>query len=250
MNRNGPPHRRQKEPVDLRLLGGFELFVGDRSIDLPPGGQRLIALLAMRRRPTLRTLVAGTLWLDGSDQRAAANLRSVLWRLNRNGASLFESDHGRLQLNPAMRVDLHEATTFARRLVSGAAPVEDEGGWRTLRADVLPDWYDDWLTEEREHFHQLRLHALEAVAGKLAAQGRYTEGLDAALAAVTAEPLRESAHRAVIGVHLAEGNAAQAVLQYRRCEHLFATELGIPPPVEIRDSIERAMLDRTRSAPA
>ena len=243
MSRNGPPHQYQQEPVDLRLLGGFELFVGDRFIELPPGGQRLLAFLAIRRRPTLRTLAAGTLWLDGSDQRAAANLRSVLWRLNGHGVSLVDGGHGRLQLPATVRVDLIDATATARRMVSGTA--DDETGWRTMQTDLLPDWYDDWVADEREHFHQLRLHALEAAAAKLAAQGRYAEALDAALAAVSAEPLRESAHRAVIGVHLAEGNAAQAVLQYRRCERLFAVELGIPPPVEIRDSIDEVVLSRS-----
>ena len=249
MGSNAPAPHYLRHSVELRLLGGFELLVDDRTVVLPPGGQRLIALLAVRRRPTLRTLVAGTLWLDGSDQRAAANLRSVLWRLNRQGVALVESDHGLLQLPASTQIDLHEVTAFARHLVDDKAGTADDSAWRALASDVLPDWYDDWVTEEREHFHQLRLHALEAVATRLAAEQRYTEALDAALAAVAAEPLRESAHRAVIGVHLAEGNAAQAVLQYRRCERLFATELGIPPPAEIRDTINRVMLRRAGSPP-
>ena len=71
MARNGPPHGRQPLPVELRLLGGLELVVGDRSIELAPAGQLLLAFLAVRRRSALRSVVAGTLWLDCSDQRAA-----------------------------------------------------------------------------------------------------------------------------------------------------------------------------------
>jgi len=150
---------------------------------------------------------------------------------------------------PQTQIDLHETTAFTRHLVDGRVGTGEDGAWRALASDVLPYWYDDWVADERKHFHQLRLHALEAVASRLAVQQRYTEALDAALAAVAAEPLRESAHRAVIGVHLAEGNAAQAVLQYRRCERLFATQLGLLPPAEIRDPIDRVMLSRTGSAP-
>ena len=41
---------------------------------------------------------------------------------------------------------------------------------------------------ERERFHQLRLHALEALCDRLTTAGRYGEAIDAGLAAVTAEP--------------------------------------------------------------
>ena len=49
------------------------------------------------------------------------------------------------------------------------------------------------------------------------------------LAAVAAEPLRESAHRAVVSVHLEEGNVSEAIRQYRLCRRLLGTELGIEP---------------------
>jgi DNA-binding SARP family transcriptional activator len=245
--RNEPAIRRT-DGVELKLLGGFELLVGGRNLELNAGGQRLLAFLALRRRPILRTLAAGTLWPDGSDLRASANLRSVLWRLHHFGIPLVESEHGRLRLPDSVDVDLRQATELAHGLVAGVRDPSTVGAWRMLAADVLPDWYEDWVGDEREHFHQLRLHGLEAATAELAAAGRFSEALEAALAAVAAEPLRESAHRAVIAVHLAEGNAAQAILQYGRCERLFAAELGIPPPIEMRDSIEEVMVERVSSA--
>jgi hypothetical protein len=62
-----------------------------------------------------------------------------------------------------------------------------------LSADLLPDWYDDWVLLEAEDWRQLRLHALEALAGRLIALGCWGEAANAAGAAVRAEPLRESA---------------------------------------------------------
>jgi DNA-binding SARP family transcriptional activator len=59
--------------------------------------------------------------------------------------------------------------------------------------------------------------------------GRGGEALEAGLISVEGEPLRESAHRALIRVHLAEGNAGEAVRQYRLCERLLREHLGVEP---------------------
>jgi DNA-binding SARP family transcriptional activator len=82
---------------------------------------------------------------------------------------------------------------------------------------------------ERTRFHQLRLHALEHLCELLIANGRIVEAVDAGLAAVTADPLRESAHRAVISAYLAEGNTLEAIRQYDAFRHLLAEEMGTVP---------------------
>ncbi|MGW0994230.1 bacterial transcriptional activator domain-containing protein [Streptomyces sp. NPDC002523] len=41
--------------------------------------------------------------------------------------------------------------------------------------------------------------------------------------------LRESAHRALLRAHLAEGNLAEARRAYRACEEIFERELGVIP---------------------
>jgi DNA-binding SARP family transcriptional activator len=73
------------------------------------------------------------------------------------------------------------------------------------------------------------MHALEALADRLAAARRYGEALQAAHAAVLAEPLRESAHRAVVRAHLAEGNVSEAARAYDAFRVLLADELGVAP---------------------
>jgi DNA-binding SARP family transcriptional activator len=54
---------------------------------------------------------------------------------------------------------------------------------------------------------------------------------------VQAEPLRESAHRSVIAVHLAEGNHAEALRQYDGYRRLLASELGLRPSPVIRTMV-------------
>ena len=47
--------------------------------------------------------------------------------------------------------------------------------------------------------------------------------------ALVGEPLRESAHRALVAFHLAEGNAAEALRQFRLCRRLLLEQLGVEP---------------------
>src|SRR5204863_6867755 len=80
-----------------------------------------------------------------------------------------------------------------------------------LSSDLLPDWYEDWVVIEAEDWRQLRLHALEALAVKLTTTGRFGDAIEAARAAIKADPLRESAYATLIRVHLAEGNQSEAL---------------------------------------
>jgi len=73
------------------------------------------------------------------------------------------------------------------------------------------------------------LHALDTLCERLTTGGRLEEALEAGLCAVAAEPLRESAHRAVVRVHLEEGNTAEAIRQYRLCRRLLKEQLGVEP---------------------
>jgi DNA-binding SARP family transcriptional activator len=130
-------------------------------------------------------------------------------------------------LSPDVEVDVAEVAQQARELLDGgAAPALRR---HDLVADLLPAWVDDWVLVERERFRQLRLHALEALSLRLSRLGRHAEAIEAALDAVSAEPLRESAHRALIAAYLGGGQRVDAVRQYRECRDLLRDELAIAP---------------------
>ncbi len=224
--------------VHLRLLDGFELRCNGEPVALPPSAQRVMAFMALHDRALQRLHVAAMLWLDASEDRASANLRSALWRLHKGGHELVEATNRHLRLASAVRVDYRETTALAQRLVSAPGDVTlDTENNASLGGDLLPDWYDDWVLLERERFRQLRLHALEALCDRLLAAGRFGEALEAGLAAVIAEPLRESAHRALIRLHLAEGNQVEAVRQYRFFRDLLRDELGLEPSPQMGELV-------------
>ena len=228
--------------VDLHLLGGFELRLDDEVVPVTSGSQRLLGFLALHDRLLPRTYVAGTLWPEVQTRRANANLRAGLWRLPAPCRTVIDLSAQHLQLAPSVTVDFRAAAARAQRLLDHAEGCTERDLGSAARLDLsndlLPTWYDDdWVLVERERFHQLRLHALEALCERLAAAGRYGEAVDAGLAAVAAEPLRESAHRALIKAHLAEGNQGEAGRQYNLCRHLLREELGVEPSAKLRDLV-------------
>ncbi len=223
----------------LSLLDAFELHCDGQRVSLPLSAQRLLAFVALHERPLLRVYVAGTLWIDASDERAGASLRSSLWRLNRPGHALVEATSTHLRLAPGVDVDVHGALRLARRLLDGSAGGEElDAASAVLGGELLPDWYDDWLLFERERFRQVSLHALEALSELLVRAGRLAGALEAALSAVRAEPLRESAHRALIRVHLAEGNRGEAQRQYELCRRLLRERLDTAPTPQLEALFE------------
>jgi DNA-binding SARP family transcriptional activator len=157
----------------LRLLAGFGVEVEGEEVALPGSAQRVVAFVALHERPVLRPYVAGTLWLDWPETRAAGNLRSALWRIQQHAPELVAADPHMLRLAPGVRVDLREAETLAHsELASSSSGIAQQ----PLALDLLPDWYEDWVLLERERFRQLRLRALECRCTRLTAAGRLDEG--------------------------------------------------------------------------
>lgn len=221
--------------VNLSLLEGFDLRCDGRPVLLPVTAQRVVAFLALHDHDLQRPYVAGSLWREATEERASANLRSALWRIHRSGLHLVQAGRNYLGLAPDVRVDVRELLSQARALLGGDPDVTvDE---RFLAMDLLPDWYDEWLIVEREPLRQLRLHALEALTERLIAEGKYGHAANAALAAVRAEPLRETPHRLLVTLHLLEGNRVEALREYRAYKESLWNELRIEPSPRMEEAV-------------
>jgi DNA-binding SARP family transcriptional activator len=218
--------------ASLQLLHCFHLAVAGRTVALPMSAQRVLAFLALHPHALRRVHVAGSLWLDSPEERAFASLRSALWRLQQAGGDVVEANGALLGLAPWVQVDFREAACVSRALLDGADP-RPQVDWGVLAGDLLPDWDDEWVIVEREHHRGLSLQALERLSERLLAAGALAQALEVALAVYVREPLRETAHRLLIRVHLAEGNAYEAIRQYRLYERLARTQLGLPPSAQM-----------------
>jgi DNA-binding SARP family transcriptional activator len=231
---DGAIHGGAEAAPRVTLLDGFSVRSGCRrpdavAGDLPRGAQRLVAHLCLAGRPA-RPAIAGHLWPEVAEEQALGSLRSALWRLHKVAPGLIHVSGDSLSLAAGVRVDVRELGDWAERVQDPQARVEDVTVPRAvLRGELLPGWYDDWVLLERERLRQLRLHTLESLAPRLVAVGRFTDALDVAYEAIRAEPLRESAHRTLVRVHLAEGNMVEAVRAHDRFRQMLWDELGVHP---------------------
>jgi DNA-binding SARP family transcriptional activator len=227
----------------VSVLGGFHLYWrGCVQSGIPRASQRLLAFLAIRGGVISRASVAGTLWPDATETRAYSNLRSALARLERSYRKMLQASKLELGLAEGITVDIHHAQTLARRLLDPAATPDQAdlspAAVVALSDDLLPGWYDDWVLAEAEDWRQLRLHALEKLAGRFTAVGSWGQAADAARAAVRADPLRESAQAALIQVHVAEGNQSEAVREFTHYRALLHTELGLEPTLRLHRLVQ------------
>jgi DNA-binding SARP family transcriptional activator len=226
----------------VHLFDGPYVTIARRRVDVPEGSKRLLAFVALRHGRVERRHAAGALWPCGDDHRAAGNLRSSLWRLRGAGIDVLSADKWSLCLHDGVLVDSQLTLDWATRLITNNAHSDDLAILpdRLDALDLLPGWYDDWTIIERERIRQRILHALEALSRLLARAGRYADAVEAALTAINSEPLRESAQRALIEVHAAEGNWVEARRGYLAYRDLVRRELGVEPSSELTALINRA----------
>src|SRR4051794_1954152 len=192
----------------LHLFGGPYVTINGSRREVPEGSKRLLVFVALHRGRVERRCVAGELWPVGNDLRALGSLRSALWRLRAAGIDLLAADKLSLGLNAGVGVDIHAISDWGVRLNRNKATRDDLAGppWGSEALNLLPGWYDDWVLIERERIRQRVLHALEALSRRLVRTARCAEAVEAAMMAVSADPLRASAQRVLIEAHLAEGN--------------------------------------------
>jgi DNA-binding SARP family transcriptional activator len=215
--------------VTVELLGRFAFALDGQSRSLAPALQRLLAFLAVHPWPS-RYVIARMLWPDHREDAALAALRTAVWRLQHHAPGVLDAGVHTLALSSRVSVDLHDCLHWAQRLLRDPAAVpDDELPPPVLVADLLPGWDDEWLEPERQRLHQLYVHATETAAGEQLRRGRPGQALTTAFTALSTDPLRESTHRLLVGIHLAEGNVDAALRQYRACREALDRDLGVEP---------------------
>jgi DNA-binding SARP family transcriptional activator len=262
------------QPIIINVLGGFSVHRAGKIFSLPLGAQRLLSYMALAPRPVTRMELSGALWPDSTQRQASANLRTALWRIGQAcGKGWLDTADGNLCLAGQAVVDIRDVSPVCQHLVTTgvttrvttgdvqAAPERGTGG-ATENLDsavpddvnvtrmcqrLLPGWHDDWLLIEQERWDQLRLHALEAASRLFSDRGNHVLAIETALISARSEPLRESAHRAVISAYLAEGNLGAALKHYRAFKEFLGRELGVAPTASM-EALVRPLAASSRAA--
>ena len=156
------------EDFSLKLLGQFAVHRGEQPIELPPACQRLIALVAVKRRPVHRLWVCAMLWPHAQTRRAIASLRSTMWRLRPVGADpLLEVDPQYLALASGVSVDWYDAADRIGQLLNHDEPVDPQFVSELLpllrAGELLDGWSEPWATVERQRYRAIRKEARDTL---------------------------------------------------------------------------------------
>jgi non-specific serine/threonine protein kinase len=238
-------------PVAVRLFGTFEVRL--HGTPLRPlrvrKGEWLLALLILRHpTPMDRAWLAGLLWPDSAETRALNSLRVTLSDLR----SALGPERERLCSPTPQTLHLDLAGAWVDLLEFDAAvasgrpgePGEEfvpglERAAALYRGPLLDGCGEPWIVPEREARHQAYLRTLETLAVRARerndpqAEGRWLR------CCVAADPLRESAQRALMRLLAEEGNQAAALALYRDLRLLLHRELCAAPDPETVALYER-----------
>ena len=242
--------------LDITLIG--DIALGGES-DEPrrtisgANARVALALLALERAQGVTSeRLAEALWPDGLPATWGSALRMTMSRvrsfikdaLDPTAPDPIVAQGGRYtwQLPDGVLIhidveDAEQALLAAREaLASGdaARAYQDASHAASrLRGPFLAGRHGTWVDEQRDRLSDLLVAALEVGSEAAAASGDAATALALADDAVERAPLRESAHRALIRVHLAEGNHAEALRQRELYRRLLHEQLGVEPSPQL-----------------
>jgi DNA-binding SARP family transcriptional activator len=146
--------------LEVRLFGQFELLRdGRRLIIHTRSAQSLFAYLVLNAgKAHRRERLASLLWPDSSEENARSNPRHELWRLRRaletEAGSYILADDLTIAFNPHSEysLDVHRLESVP---LEGSAADGLIGALSVYQAELLPGFYDEWVSAERDRLNVL-----------------------------------------------------------------------------------------------
>src|SRR5215213_679354 len=243
-------------PWKIRLCGRVAVSARDGVAGAAlPGrqGQLLLAYLVCHRtRACPRYELEDVLWPERAPAASDSALSSLLSKLRRVlGPGALT---GRAELRLALPEPLWVDTEALADAVEVAAQALEDGRWADAAAQAraalavatepfLAECDGPWVLDRRREVEGLRLRALEALGeAGLRLGGRELDAAEhAARTAIGLAPFRESAHRLLMEIHEAGGNAAEALRAFDELRQLLRDELGTTPGPQLMALHERLL---------
>ena len=239
------------EAVRIRLLGGFKVSVGRRSIDEVEWRLKkaasLLKLLALAPGHRLhRDQATERLWPGSSPEAAANNLHYAMHVARRtlepaataNGASRYltlRKDLLALCPDGMLWVDVEAFEHAAAAARRSGEPAAYRAAVGLYVGDLLPeDVYEPWTEEKRGQLRR-SYHALLSELARLHEEREeYGPAIEALRRVATDEPTLVVAHASLMRLYALAGQRHEAILQYERLRRVLLERFEEEPGVEIR----------------
>ncbi len=240
--------------LKIHLLGQFLVYISGRALpETTVKGRKarsLLKLIALQRHAQLvRDQAMDALWPDLDATAAASQLYKALHHIRKafetrseEAAEWIEMTDDLIRLVPPGGV-----VTDVRRFERTARAGLREGGISDLQmavsvyaGDLLPmDVYADWAALPREHYRQLYLDVLIALAAQYEQRGELSEAAEMLRLALEKDPALEVAHRGLMRIFAKRGQATRAFRQYDLCSRVLRRELEVDPAPETTETLAK-----------
>jgi DNA-binding SARP family transcriptional activator/predicted ATPase len=240
----------------IQLFGNLRISVEGHAVTAVNTNrlQSLIAYLILHGDAAQpRERLAFLLWPASSESQARTNLRQLLHHLKRAlpaECNLLETTHFtvRWRQDGTCSIDVADFQAAVAR-ANSARTENDRAGelqWLTTAAqlyedDLLPGFYDDWLTPLREEYRKRISEVLQRLATLFEEQKEYRAAIPYAERLVTLDPLGESHYQLLIRLHAANQDRASALRAYHQCMRVLRREMGVEPGPATVELFERIL---------
>jgi predicted ATPase/DNA-binding SARP family transcriptional activator len=227
--------------VAIRLLGGFEVTVGDRRVAADAWRLRkaktLVKLLALAGGHRMhRDALVAVLWPERDAGSAANNLHQALYVARRvlAGASsalcCLRDDVVLLSEGAMPWLDIDAFDAAGRRARQTRDPQDYQTAVELYRGELLPeDRFEEWAEGPRETFRERHRGLLVEYAEVLSGRGEHTHVVDIVGAVTAADPFHEGAHRMLMTALAASGRRYEALAAFDRLREALTEEYAADP---------------------
>ncbi len=238
--------------LEVRLLGQFDVRLDGRPIEIASRpAQSLLAYLILNPGTAhRREKLAGLLWPDTAEANARRNLRQALWHVRKTlepaGRDYFLADDISIAFDANSDYWL-DVSVLDRKTAADWSPEDLIGVVSVYGGDLLPGFYDEWATLERERLQAVFEYKMKLLLDRLVEARRWEDALEWGERWIALGHVPEPAYRALILAHAGMGDLSKMAATYRRCVEALRKELGVEPSEQTRALHER--LARGESVP-
>ena len=172
--------------LEIRLLGQFDLRRNGAPVEIPSrSAQSLLGYLLLNTGIAhRREMLAGLLWPEAAEPNARSYLRKALWQARKSmaagthgGEEYLLADDISISFNP--NADYWLDADAVRGKPTEAMPVEEQiEAVSAYQGELLPGFYEEWGTLERERLRAVFEQKMQVLLGRLVEQGHWAETLD------------------------------------------------------------------------
>jgi len=223
--------------LQIRLLGQFDVRLDGKRVTIPSrAGQSLLAYLTLTAgTPHRREKLAGVFWPDTTDENARKNLRQELWRI-RKALSAQQSTGGDYLLADEFTLTFNRNAEYWLDVSQMERPDLDLqsliANLSLYQGELLPGFYDEWITLERERVQAVFEARMEGLLEQLITAERWTAVQEWGERWLTLSGVREPAYRALMLASSMRGDMAKVASLYQRCKEELVEQLGVEPSAE------------------